>query len=110
MCIRDSQHSVNIAGGSDRATFRTSLGYANDSSIIKPVYDGAKKYNFRTNVDYKAVSYTHLSDNASHLCGMGDMKAKAVYALCGNKAGKETTLFLGNGRSEEHTSELQSQR
>lgn len=37
------------------------------------------------------------SDNASHLCGMGDMKAKAVYALCGNKAGKETTLFLGNG-------------
>lgn len=29
--------------------------------------------------------------------GMGDMKAKAVYALCGNKAGKETTLFLGNG-------------
>lgn len=25
------------------------------------------------------------------------MKAKAVYALCGNKAGKETTLFLGNG-------------
>ena len=25
------------------------------------------------------------SDNASHLCGMGDMKAKAVYALCGKR-------------------------
>ena len=25
------------------------------------------------------------------------MKAKATYALCGNREGEETTLFLGNG-------------
>ena len=25
------------------------------------------------------------------------MKAKATYALCGNKAGEENILFLGNG-------------
>lgn len=60
------QHSVNIAGGSDRATFRTSLGYANDRSIIKPVYDGAKKYNFRTNVDYKVNDFLKADFNISY--------------------------------------------
>lgn len=41
--------------------------------------------------------YILSSDNAAHLCTMDGMKAKAVYALCGNKAGEECTLFLGNG-------------
>lgn len=60
------QHSVNISGGSDKATFRTSLGYANDRSIIKPVYDGAKKYNFRTNVDYKVNDFLKTEFNVSY--------------------------------------------
>ena len=37
------------------------------------------------------------SDHADHLCSIPAMKAKATYALCGNREGEETTLFLGNG-------------
>jgi len=60
------QHSVNISGGSDKATFRTSVGYANDRSVIDFVYDGAKKYNFRTNLDYKISDYLKTSFNVSY--------------------------------------------
>lgn len=60
------QHSVNISGGTDKLRFRTSLGYADDRSIIKAVYDGAKKYNFRTNVDYIINDYLKTEFNISY--------------------------------------------
>lgn len=41
--------------------------------------------------------YILSSDDAAHLCTMDGMKSKATYALCGNKAGEESILFLGNG-------------
>lgn len=37
------------------------------------------------------------SDDASHLCSIDGLSAKAVYALCGTRAGGESTLFLGGG-------------
>lgn len=37
------------------------------------------------------------SDHADRLCTTEGMKAKATYALCGNKAGEANILFLGNG-------------
>ncbi len=46
------RHNVSISGGSDRATYRTSIGYANERSTCEQVYDGAKKYNFSTKVTY----------------------------------------------------------
>lgn len=45
----------------------------------------------------EGVDYIFSSDDAAHLCTMGQMKAKATYALCGNKDGEPYRLFLGNG-------------
>ena len=47
------RHDLSVSGGNDQATFRTSIGYSDDRSPIAYVYDGAKKYNFRTNLNYK---------------------------------------------------------
>jgi TonB-linked SusC/RagA family outer membrane protein len=47
------RHDLSFSGGNDKATYRTSLGYSDERSPIEFVYDGAKKYNFRTNVSYK---------------------------------------------------------
>ena len=46
------RHNISISGGSEKATYRTSLGYANERSALSEVYDGAKKYNFNTKVTY----------------------------------------------------------
>ncbi len=47
------RHDLSISGGNENATYRTSVGYANERSPIQFVYDGAKRYNFRTNINYK---------------------------------------------------------
>ena len=39
------------------------------------------------------------SDNASHLCTLGNLKAAATYALWGQRGDTDCTLFLGNGTS-----------
>ena len=46
------RHNVSLSGGSDKATFRTSLGYSDERSTCEIAYDGAKKYNFSTRVSY----------------------------------------------------------
>ncbi len=47
------RHNLSFSGGNEKATYRSSIGYANERSPISFVYDGAKKYNFRTNVTYQ---------------------------------------------------------
>ena len=44
----------------------TSLGYSDDKSLIKAAYDGQKKYNFRTNVDYQVNDVIKLAFNLSY--------------------------------------------
>lgn len=41
--------------------------------------------------------YILSSDKKTNLCTLGQMNASAVYALWGNKDGKDCTLFLGDG-------------
>src|SRR2546430_13128432 len=43
------------------------------------------------------------------LCGLYDVKGCAPYAIHRPKQGREHDFYLWRGRSEEHTSELQSQ-
>lgn len=43
------------------------------------------------------VDYILSSDKKTNLCTLGQMSASAVYALWGNKDGKDCTLFLGDG-------------
>lgn len=59
-------HNVMISGGNDKLKVMTSLGYANDRSLIDVVYDGQKKYNFRTNLDYKLNDVIKTEFNISY--------------------------------------------
>ncbi|MDR2920487.1 MAG: TonB-dependent receptor [Tannerella sp.] len=59
-------HNVSINSGTDKVKVLTSLGYANDRSLVDIVYDGQKKYNFRTNVDYKLNEYVKTEFNVSY--------------------------------------------
>lgn len=43
------------------------------------------------------VDYILSSDKKTNLCTLEQMSASAVYALWGNKDGKDCTLFLGDG-------------
>lgn len=58
-------HNVMLNGGNDKVKVMTSLGYANDRSLIDLVYDGQKKYNFRTNLDYKVNDLIKTEFNVS---------------------------------------------
>ena len=60
------QHNVTINGGNDKVKAITSLGYANDRSLLDVVYDGQKKYNFRTNLDYQINDWIKTEFNVSY--------------------------------------------
>lgn len=59
-------HNVSVNGGNENAKVMVSLGYANDRSLVDVVYDGQKKYNFRTNVDYNIGKYVKTAFNISY--------------------------------------------
>lgn len=60
------RHDLSLSGGSENATYRTSFGYANERSPISFVYDGAKRYNFRTNVTYQMSDMVKTEFNVSY--------------------------------------------
>ncbi len=60
------QHEVMINGGNDRVKVMTSLGYAKDRSLVTVAFDGQKKYNFRTNIDYKVNDVIKTAFNISY--------------------------------------------
>lgn len=59
-------HNVTISGGSEKIKVMTSIGFADDRSLLKVAYDGQKKYNFRTNVDYQLGKYVKTQFNVSY--------------------------------------------
>ncbi|MDO4180704.1 MAG: SusC/RagA family TonB-linked outer membrane protein, partial [Bacteroidales bacterium] len=61
-----TQHNLSVQGSSERARWMVSLGYANDRSVITAVYDGAKKYSARSNVDFDLTSWLTLNTNISY--------------------------------------------
>lgn len=46
------RHNFSMSGGSEKVRFRTSFGYNDERSPIDVTYDGAVRYNFRTNLTY----------------------------------------------------------
>ena len=60
------RHDLSLSGGNENATYRTSFGYANERSPIAFVYDGQKRYNFRTNVGYKVNDFIKTDFNISY--------------------------------------------
>ncbi|PWJ57935.1 TonB-linked SusC/RagA family outer membrane protein [Dyadobacter jejuensis] len=59
-------HNVSFSGGTDKIRTFTSLGFANDRSLVDVVYDGTKKYNFRTNLDYSVNKWIKTEANLSY--------------------------------------------
>ncbi|MCD8043735.1 MAG: TonB-dependent receptor [Tannerellaceae bacterium] len=59
-------HNVSINAGNDKLKVLTSLGYSKDRSLVDVVFDGQRKYNFRTNVDYKINQYVKTEFNVSY--------------------------------------------
>lgn len=59
-------HNVTISGGSEKLKAVTSLGYAKDRSLEKVVFDGQKKYNLRSNIDYQINKYVKAELNVSY--------------------------------------------
>jgi TonB-linked SusC/RagA family outer membrane protein len=58
-------HNISISGGNEKLRTMTSLGYADDRSLVKVVLDGTKKYNFRTNLDYTVNNWIKTEGNFS---------------------------------------------
>ncbi|CAZ97579.1 SusC/RagA family TonB-linked outer membrane protein [Zobellia galactanivorans] len=75
------RHDLSVSGGSENATYRSSIGYANERSPISFVYDGAKKYNFRTNLTYQ----------------MSDMVKTELTVSYDNRLVDEPTQGVGHG-------------
>jgi len=59
-------HNITITGGNEKVKALTSLGFVDDRSLIDVVYDGQKKYNFRTNVDYAFNDFIKTEFNVSY--------------------------------------------
>ncbi|MEQ9288635.1 MAG: TonB-dependent receptor [Cyclobacteriaceae bacterium] len=47
------RHNLAVSGGTEKVNYRTSFGYNNERSPLKAAYDGAKRFNFRTNLSYE---------------------------------------------------------
>lgn len=61
-----NEHNIQISGGNEKVKAMTSFGYANDRSLVDVVYDGQKKYNFRSNIDYKPSDLIRFEFNMSY--------------------------------------------
>jgi TonB-linked SusC/RagA family outer membrane protein len=98
------RHNLAVSGGNETATYRTSVGYSDERSPLSFVYDGAKKYNFRTNITYKLSDIVKTDFNISYdnrivdvpTLGVGqsinDMNIFPLY----NPQGQYYDIFGGN--------------
>lgn len=59
-------HNIMVNGGNEKVRVMTSVGYAEDRSLIDVAYDGQKKYNFRTNLDYQISDLIKTEFNVSY--------------------------------------------
>lgn len=61
-----TNHNLSIQSGSEKIKSLTSVGFSDDRSLIKVIYDGQKKYNFRNNTDYQFGKYVKLETGVSY--------------------------------------------
>jgi TonB-linked SusC/RagA family outer membrane protein len=59
-------HHISVQGGNETLQSITSLGYSNDRSLISPVYDGQRKYNFRNNTNFSIGKYVKVETGISY--------------------------------------------
>lgn len=59
-----TNHNVNVAGGTDKARYMASVGYLQQDGVIK--LTGKKQYNVRTNLDINPISKLEVGINLSY--------------------------------------------
>jgi TonB-linked SusC/RagA family outer membrane protein len=83
-----TQHNLNFSGGSEKNTYRVSLGYLKDGSQLKFGNNGNQRYNLRFNNGYKFSDKVSLETNVS--LEKNDIQQPTLYTTGSYSA-------LGNG-------------
>lgn len=60
------QQNLSISGGTDKARYRFSLGFADNLGNLTTTYDGKKQYNMRLNYDYQLSDRIKLETGMSY--------------------------------------------
>lgn len=59
------QHNLSISNGTDKSSYRISLGFADNRGNLATAYDGQKQYNARFNYDYKLTEKLKVETSIS---------------------------------------------
>ncbi|HEX8013665.1 MAG TPA: SusC/RagA family TonB-linked outer membrane protein [Flavobacterium sp.] len=59
------QHNLSVSSGSDKSSYRLSLGYADNQGNLATAYDGQKQLNLRLNYDYNLSKKLKLESTVS---------------------------------------------
>ncbi|MDB5200815.1 MAG: TonB-dependent receptor [Ferruginibacter sp.] len=71
---RIQDHQISISGGSDKATFFTSFGIFNQEGIVATEISDYKRFNFRTNGNFKLSKWATIGTNF----GYSHIKSKGI--------------------------------
>lgn len=61
------KYNVNINGGSDKATYYTSVGYIDQGSLMRYGDEGFRKFNMVNNINYDINNWLHVSMKTSYI-------------------------------------------
>lgn len=61
------QYNVNISGGSDKATYYTSVGYIDQGSLLRHGDEGFRKFNMVNNINYDINNWLNISMKTSYI-------------------------------------------
>lgn len=61
------KYNVNINGGSDKATYYTSVGYIDQGSLMRYGDEGFRKFNMVNNINYDINNWMHVSMKTSYI-------------------------------------------
>ncbi len=61
------KYNVNINGGSDKATYYTSVGYMDQGSLMRYGDEGFRKFNMVNNINYDINNWMHVSMKTSYI-------------------------------------------
>lgn len=61
------QYNVNISGGSDKATYYTSVGYTDQGSLLRHGDEGFRKFNMVNNINYDINNWLNISMKTSYI-------------------------------------------
>ena len=74
-----TQQNLSVSGGSEKSTYRLSLGYLNDGSQLQYGTNGNQRYTIRANNDYNFSNNVKLSTNIG--IEKNDIKQPTLYSL-----------------------------